>query len=161
MANEDECLLACNFVPSKSPEHQRPMLRTLKSNLTSCGHGQPEVLFTDNVPADAPTFTKELPSLLLRVTPPEPPNPLKLPMATIPSDFNKIVLNNAAAMNAALMPILQDAADGGNVVLGLDAEWDFLHSKYQGPIATINISYKKMLFLLQVCLKNGMLQCVV
>ena len=143
VTNENGTIIVMLFVPSKAQEHWVSALENVRDSLIRFGHSQPELFYTDNVDADRALLERIFPSLLLNVYRVEKDEGDELEVVSLPCELEDIVvLEKAEEINefyAGVLAAGQNCKDqGGVLVMGMDAEWDFeLRSKAVGKTAVV------------------------
>jgi hypothetical protein len=142
------------FVATKSHSQFESALTKMRESLSTYGHLQPKVFYTDNPAADKQFLEGIFPSLTQDVNPVEKYPNIK-PFVR-PPDVDISVQSTATGIEAALEKIIDDLnVEDENSQLIVDAEWN-VNLVFGGgpqPTAIIQIAYEKWVYIFQVSVK--------
>jgi hypothetical protein len=116
-----------------------------------------EVAYTDNPRTDKSMLEECLPSLKNDLVPPQCSTSYShdLEALTLPSDVVVHNLRLHAAIEEAMEPIIEAVNSDREIVVGLDAEWNYTTRHGPGKLAVLQIAFKKTVLVLQLhCLKK-------
>ncbi|TFY73280.1 hypothetical protein EWM64_g10732 [Hericium alpestre] len=146
---------------TKGHDQFMPSLGQMPDLLVNYGHRDIELVFTDSTHVDKAQLKHIFPALLYDVHP--VPNHSSLPSLEIPQDWSTWILSSEYQIRTRITCIMDDLAkldNMGKLQVGFDMEWpvDRINGIH-GPVAIIQISYGKDIFILQLraFLQNGML----
>ncbi|XP_006457870.1 hypothetical protein AGABI2DRAFT_215844 [Agaricus bisporus var. bisporus H97] len=159
LTNDFGEIRVCTLVATKSHEQFRAALENMKTSLVTYGHKPPSLFYTDNM-ADKQFLEEVFPSLREDVTPVE--KHAHLPIFTIPESPEVLihVKQATAAIDQAARTILDtipivDGGLSGQIVVGLDIEWNAEVQPYGGVVrertaAVVQIACGNVIYILQV-----------
>src|SRR5882762_1217014 len=140
------------LVATKAHAQFEHALLQLCISLTTYGHPQPELFYTDNL-GDKPFLEKCFLSLLENVQPVD--KFAKLPLLSLPSKMVILTKSSPTQIQNALGPIQEILAnsEGQKVAVGIDVKWNVdlaAVPSTQGKPAIVTIVYKTHVYILQV-----------
>ena len=147
---------AMTLTPTKAHDQFMPALAKIPNSLRAFGHGDVELVFTDNVRADKAELERVFPSLLYNVSPVPSSS---LPHLEIPQDWGIFTLNSTFQINNRLNSIMEDLQDlppDRAIHVAMDMEWavDRLNGVH-GRVALISLAYRQAIYLIPVsCLSR-------
>lgn len=145
--NEYNEVRQMTLTPTKAHNQFIPALAKIPESLRLYGHGDVEVIFTDNVRADRHELEHAFPSLSENVVP--VPESSTLPALTIPDKWSIHLLSSSFQISQRMNAILDSSSS--DVILGMDMEWSVDRSTgMQGKVAVIQIAFDKSVYILQV-----------
>jgi hypothetical protein len=146
--NEYGEVRAMVLTPTKAHDQFMPILAKIPKSLSMFGHGQTEVIFTDNVRGDKVELESSLPSLKDQIV---PVVKTSLEPLQLPESWTVVELSNSHQINFRLDIIMNHKTKSTLVVAAVDMEWavDTL-SGIHGPVALIQIAYQKVVYLIKV-----------
>lgn len=154
VVNEYNEVRQMTLTPTKAHNQFIPVLAEIPNSLRMYGHGDVEVIFTDNVRADKHELEHAFPSLRTGVI---PVCSSSLPALTLPDIWRNStqVLRSTFQVNLRLDPLLveiHDQALGSEFTVALDMEWSVDRSQgIHGKVAVIQIAFDTTIFIIQVC----------
>ena len=140
------------LVATKAHAQFEHALLQLCISLTTYGHPQPELFYTDNL-GDKPFLEKCFSSLLKDVQPVD--KFAKLPILSLPPKMVILTKSSPSQIQNALGPIQEMLAntEGNKIEVGIDVKWNVdltaVPSK-QGKPAIVTVVYKTHVYILQV-----------
>ncbi len=145
------------LTPTKAHDQFMPLLARIPHSLRKYGHGDVQLVFTDNVRGDKPELERVLPSLLRDVTP--IPSSSLQPL-TIPPAWDITILGSTYQINHRINEIMEDLntdkSDSARIQVAMDMEWSVDRDNgIQGRVALISLTYKQSVLLIPVRRLDG------
>lgn len=154
VVNEFGEVHAMTLTPTKAHDQFMPALSEIANALKKYGHGDIELVYTDNVHADKPELERVFPSLLWDLS----PVPTTTAPLVIPDKWKEhiYILSSAYQVNNFFNIIMEDLAhlaEDATLLFPFDMEWSVDRSQgIQGRVALIQLIYTNHIYLLPVCL---------
>ena len=140
------------LTPTKAHSQFMPALATIPHSLRDYGHGDVELVFTDNVRADKTELEQVFPSLLQDVE----PVPLSTTMECleIPVEWPTSILESSYQISTCLNILLQSLEmlpTDQSIDIAMDMEWSVNQAEgVQGRIALVTIAFSQCIYLIWV-----------
>ncbi|KAJ7890219.1 ribonuclease H-like domain-containing protein [Mycena leptocephala] len=166
VTNEKGEIRVCNLVATKSHSQFELALTRMAESLRRYGHAEPAIFYTDNM-ADKEFLERCFPSLRNGVVPVE--KYAHLPALEISPNVGVCVIKSRSEIDTAMRTILQDVPDDSDndprkIIIFLDSEWNVEISDRgyltgRGQTAILQIGYKNMIYIIQVCQSENSSYC--
>jgi hypothetical protein len=140
------------LTPTKAHSQFMPALATIPHSLRDYGHGDVELVFTDNVRADKNELERVFPSLLQNVEP--VPISTTMECLQVPAEWRTTILESSYQISTRLNILLQSLetlpADQF-IDIAMDMEWSVNRAEgIQGRIALVAIAFLPCIYLIRV-----------
>lgn len=141
------------FTPTKAHDQFMPVLAQVPHSLRQFGHGDVELVFTDNPRADKLELERAIPSLRHDVIP--VPTTTLLPPLSIPIDWDVIDYDSDYRMRMRMNTIMEDLqslkSPNDHLTVAVDMEWSVdLTAGIHGKVAVMAIAHKNSISLFHV-----------
>jgi hypothetical protein len=143
------------LTPTKAHDQYMPTLALIPHSLHKYGHGELDLVYTDNVRGDKAELERALPALTRDVVPVQSSSLARL---SLPDDWEVCTLGSPFQINSRLNSLMEDLVSNANIYTAMDMEWsvnreDGIH----GRVALIQLAYCKCIYLIPVCHLHFML----
>jgi hypothetical protein len=148
--NQDGEVRAMTFTPTKAHDQFIPVLAEIPRSLSKYGHGDTELMFTDNVRADKAELEHAFPALLKNVfpVPSSSLEPLVLPRNVVHTLRTTFLINNRIN---TIMETLNDIPPNKSIRCVVDFEWSVdVTTGIYGRVALISLECQKNIYLIPV-----------
>ena len=140
------------LTPTKAHDQCMPSLSTVSHSLRKYGHGDVELVYTDNVRGDKAELEQVFPSLRRDILP-VPSSSLE--SLSLPDDWEIHTLSSPFQINSRLDSLMENLADipsSASIHVAVDMEWSVdRENGIHGRIALIQLAYRKCIYLIPVC----------
>jgi hypothetical protein len=146
--NEHGECRAMTLTVNKSHDQCMPALAAIPKSLQRYGHGDTELVFTDNVRGDKAELERIFPSLTQGVT---PVHSGSLPVLTLPADWGIYMLETTWQVNTRLDALLDEIQQksGGKFVVAMDMEWPVDKATgVQGLVSLLSVAFQHCVYLI-------------